>query len=148
MMRYHCCPFRLVFIIALFSCSSNYYAKAHDTIRPPLSKAEFEKLKSDYVKMENSTLFKRKRKAFVFYFDHMTLASSEAETNADRFKKWLELNLNKTRFKSVKEGVKAYRKLTRLEQRVWKRNKATFRLMARANPEQEEEVMALMKASR
>ncbi len=129
------------FLFLFFFLSSNFiaHAQTYDTIRVTLTQPEFEKLKSDFLKISKTKLFLKSEKARENYFRKLPISCRSAENEA-QFKRCLYTKLGDKR---AKEVMNLGRKSSQLDNRLTKKFPKFYALLKKASIEQRIELNKL-----
>ncbi|MFP9115196.1 hypothetical protein ACLI1A_14760 [Flavobacterium sp. RHBU_3] len=142
---------RFLLLMFCFCLGSTLYAQTDSTKHKGLTKTELATAKELYSKMIQSETYISMNETMAktaTSLNGLKLPQSnspkdmesEASTT-DFYRSWLAKNLNKTKFKSVDEGVKAIMKGWNLTKKLMSENKEVFALIGRANEEQGLEIV-------
>lgn len=122
-------------LLIIFSQSLHFYAQKIDTTRISLSKIEFEKLKTEFLKVSKTKLFKKCENARDVYLRNVFVCSNK-ETERG-FKNCLYEKLGS---EDAKKIIKLGKKIANLEKRLLKKYPETYALLKKTTIEQKIEL--------
>ncbi|OYU78877.1 MAG: hypothetical protein CFE23_16580 [Flavobacterium sp. BFFFF1] len=126
----------LLIIAFILSLSFNGSAQKYDTTRVVLSRIEFEKLKSDFLKISETKLFKKTKKNKDSYFKNSPFVCFDID-NETLYKECLSKSLSK---KSIRKAISLKKNYIKTQKEFWLKYPELLTLFNKTTIEQKAEL--------